>query len=310
MKAFFENVLELGVDFKTQSTVNPNYPSIPAAKSFGRIPDRGLSNEQLLVEFRNLAQASSNWASPNFMGFPDAGNSTPGLGAAMLIPFLNQNLANQDICAPTATFIEMEVVHWLRSQLGFPTATECKAASEIGGILTLGGCLSNTIALMAAWEKLFPGSGIEGLLVLAKIVRVLVPDVIEHYSIRSAMSWLSLGEANVVRVPVDDEFRIRLPSLEKIIDEERAKGRYILACVAIKSQEYLRSPEMLARLVFNILTTSSVQIAGHLSSLSSLRSDAEAYLVSMIQDSIRECLPKSTLFDLLCRMGNAVVRTT
>jgi L-2,4-diaminobutyrate decarboxylase len=232
MKTFFESVLKLGIAFKLQPTVNSNYLPIPATTSFGAMPNKGLNQDQLLAEFQNLAQSCSNWSSPSFMGFPDSGNSTPGLGAAILIPFLNQNLANQDICAPMATFLEMEVVHWLRSELGFQVPAKYSTAEEIGGILTLGGCLSNTIALMAAREHLFPGSGMEGLPVLARSIRVLVPDIIEHYSIRSAMSWLSLGEANVIRIPVDEEFRIRISCLETSIDEERAKGHYILACVA------------------------------------------------------------------------------
>lgn len=46
------------------------------------------------------------------------------------------------------------------------------------------------------------------------------------------MSWLGMGEANVVRVPVDEEFRMQVPCLGKIMNEERDKGQYVLACVA------------------------------------------------------------------------------
>ena len=62
-------------------------------------------------------------------------------------------------------------------------------------------------------------------------IRVLVPDVIEHYSIRAAMSWLGMGESHVIRVPVDSDYRVSLPHLERIIDEERWKGHHILAFV-------------------------------------------------------------------------------
>ena len=86
--------------------------------------------------------------------------------------------------------------------------------------------------MMAARESLFPGSGKTGLPVVASEIRVLVPDVIEHYSIRSAMAWLGMGEANVVRVPVDEVYRINIHELERVIKEERAAGCYILACVA------------------------------------------------------------------------------
>lgn len=41
---------------------------------------------------------------------------------------------------------------------------------------------------------------------------------------------------------------------------------------------------MLTRLILNVLTMSSIQIAGQLSSLSDLRSYAETYLVSIIKN--------------------------
>lgn len=126
----------------------------------------------------------------------------------------------------------MEVVHWLRQQFGYEVPGSYATVREIGGVLTLGGCLSNTIALMAARESLFPGSSSKGLPFAACNIRVLVPEVIEHYSVRSAMSWLSMGEENITRVPVDDEFRMKLDMLEQCIEDERAKGRFILACVA------------------------------------------------------------------------------
>jgi L-2,4-diaminobutyrate decarboxylase len=126
----------------------------------------------------------------------------------------------------------MEVVHWLRENLGYSVPSSYSKSREIGGILTLGGCLSNTIALLAAREKLFPGCGLNGLPVLPGTVRILVPDIIEHYSIRSGMSWLGMGEKNVVRVPVDDRYCIDQGALEQVIAHEREMGHNILACVA------------------------------------------------------------------------------
>ena len=88
------------------------------------MPEHGMSVESLITEWSAIAAKSANWGATGFMGFPDAGNALPVIGAAILVPFLNQNMANQDICAPHATFVEMEIVHWLRQQLGFPVASE------------------------------------------------------------------------------------------------------------------------------------------------------------------------------------------
>ena len=139
----------------------------PATKSFNSMPEEGISLGQLLECYHEIVQASTNFSSPSFLGFPDAANSVPALGAAMLVPLINQNMCNQDIQAPSATFVEMEVVHWLRQQLGYRVPSAYTTVTEIGGVLTVGGCLSNTYGLMAARESLFPGSGSTGLPVVA-----------------------------------------------------------------------------------------------------------------------------------------------
>ncbi|KAL7621170.1 hypothetical protein AAE478_008487 [Parahypoxylon ruwenzoriense] len=229
---FFQEILKIGLEFRAQPHVRSDPRPTPTSVKFSGIPRKGAAYKDLLDQFRDIARGSVHWGSPNWVGFPDAGNSVPSLGAALMIPLLGQNLCNQDVTSPSATFTEMEVVHWLRSNLGYAVPDAYNNSLEIGGILTVGGSLSNAIALIAAREAQFPGSGVDGLPVLPRDVRVLVPDVIEHYSIRSALSSLSLGGSNVVRVPVDDDFRIILPELERCIDEERAAGRHVMACVA------------------------------------------------------------------------------
>ena len=106
-----QDVLQTGIDFKCQSAVKANPTSIPDTITFPDMPNAGITCDGLLDEFKRIAAGSANWGSPNFMGFPDAGNSVPALCAAVLTPFINQNLANQDICSPLATFVEMETVH-------------------------------------------------------------------------------------------------------------------------------------------------------------------------------------------------------
>jgi glutamate/tyrosine decarboxylase-like PLP-dependent enzyme len=229
---FFKDVLSLGIKFKAQTDVRSERINLPDSKFFDSMPEDGISQEELLDCFKDIAKYSTNFASPKFMGCPDAANSIPALGAAMLVPFINQNMCNQDIQAPAASFIEMEVVHWLRQQLGFQVSSEYTHVLQLEGVMTAGGCLSNTVGMMAARKNLFPGSGKTGLPVVASKIRVLVPDVIEHYYIRSAIAWLGMGEANVVRVPVDNVYRIKIDELERIIKEERELGHYVLACVA------------------------------------------------------------------------------
>jgi hypothetical protein len=109
---FFNQVLDVGINFKAQPEVRRKQVEIPVTQSFGTMPEDGMSCKELLDCFQEISEHSTNFASPKFMGFPDAANSIPALGAAILIPFINQNMCNQSIQAPAASFVEMEVVHW------------------------------------------------------------------------------------------------------------------------------------------------------------------------------------------------------
>jgi glutamate/tyrosine decarboxylase-like PLP-dependent enzyme len=66
----------------------------------------------------------------------------------MWVPLINQNMCNQDIQAPSATLVEMEVVHWLRQQLGYPVPSAYTTVTEIRGVLTV--CAVSQIP-MGSW---------------------------------------------------------------------------------------------------------------------------------------------------------------
>jgi glutamate/tyrosine decarboxylase-like PLP-dependent enzyme len=126
----------------------------------------------------------------------------------------------------------MEVIHWLREALGYPVLGAYTRAMDVGGIFTPGGCLSNTVALLAAREKCFPGSRLNGIPVLPSKIRVLVPDITENHSIRSAIAMMSLGEENVTPIPVNAECHMDREALKRIIDQEGKLGNIVMACVA------------------------------------------------------------------------------
>ncbi|EXK42926.1 hypothetical protein FOMG_05670 [Fusarium oxysporum f. sp. melonis 26406] len=134
---------------------------MPRQVSVDSMPTSGLTDEQLINEFKSIIAKYTNSRSRNFLGFPGATMCPAALGAALLIPLLNQNMANPETCPPEATLVEMEVIHWLREALGYPVLGTYTKAMDIGGAFTPGGCLSNTVALLAAREKGFPGSRFE-----------------------------------------------------------------------------------------------------------------------------------------------------
>ncbi|KAF5631436.1 glutamic acid decarboxylase [Fusarium sp. NRRL 52700] len=232
-KRLFDEVVGRSVLFKTDGPDNPVAQSIvPRQVSFDEMPEFGLTDEQLVHEFISIIAKCTKSRSEDFLGFSDVATCPVALGAALLIPLLNQNMANPETCPPKATFVEMEVIHWLREALGYPVLGAYTKAMDVGGVFTPGGCLSNTVALLAAREKCFPGSLLSGIPALPSRIRVLVPDMAENHSIRSAMAMMSLGEESIIPVPVDAEFHMDQEALKRIIDQEENKGNTVMACVA------------------------------------------------------------------------------
>ncbi|QGI61735.1 hypothetical protein CEK26_005703 [Fusarium fujikuroi] len=232
-KRLFDEVVRWGVLFRTHRPDHAEARSIvPRQISFDSMSESGLTDEQLIPELRSIITKSTNLTSRDFLGFPDVTMCPAAVGAAPLIPLLNQNMVNPETCPPEATFVEMEVIHWLREALGYPVLGAYTKAMDVGGVFTPGGCLSNFVALLAAREKCFPGSCSNGIPVLPSKIRVLVPDIAENRSIRSAMAMMSLGENNIVPVPVDAEFHMDQEALRRIISQEKGLGNIVMACVA------------------------------------------------------------------------------
>ena len=99
-----------------------------------------------IVRF-SIAQAHSR-----YLAFPDSGNALAALAAGVLNPLLNQNLIAVDRSAPAATFVEIQVVEWLRQLIGYPTLplTELRGVKDVAGLWTTGGHLSNHVAMLTA----------------------------------------------------------------------------------------------------------------------------------------------------------------
>jgi hypothetical protein len=74
---FFNQTLDIGINFKSQPEVRHQHVKIPATQLFGPMPEDEMSSKQLLRCFHKIAQHSTNFASPKFVGFPDAANSIP-----------------------------------------------------------------------------------------------------------------------------------------------------------------------------------------------------------------------------------------
>ncbi len=118
----FERALELGLDFKVRPDIYRCRlrPRQVRDLLVSELPQHSTALEELLEEFAvTLAPLCKNEASPYFLGFGDTGDDLAALAGGILALFTQQNLINQSFDSPSATFVEIAVLRWLRELLGY-----------------------------------------------------------------------------------------------------------------------------------------------------------------------------------------------
>ena len=129
---------------------------------------------------------------------------------------------------PWPRILEQKFVAWLTAEAGFPAGA--------GGTLTAGGTQSNYMGLLLARDAFLKSrfqwpAQKRGLPPEAARMRVLCSEV-AHFTVEKSAAQLGLGTDAVVRVAVDDEFRMRPESLRTALDEMRDKNLLPFAIVA------------------------------------------------------------------------------
>lgn len=227
-KECFKEAIDIGVDFKLNEQVKKQKIDNKTIEKIYEMPKETKSIEDILTEMQEeVLPYCTNWSSPNFMGFPDAGNSIAGITGAVLTDFLQQNLANASICAPIGTYMEIAVIRWLREVVGYKN-TKVDDIWDAGGIITYGGTASNSIAMMLAREnhkKDTMSKGVSN----PEDFKIIVPKGISHYSIKSSQMWLGCGD-NIIEVPTK-AYRYDLDALKKTVIENKGKIMSVVAWV-------------------------------------------------------------------------------
>ncbi len=149
------------------------------------------------------------------------GTGTPfGMLAEMLAAGMNPNTA---IGEHSAMYVEKQVIDWCKEMLNYP-----RSAS---GILVSGGSMANITALMVARNHL-PGKNIrkEGVRT-AKGRMTLYCSTETHSCIEKAAEVMGIGSDSVVKIDVDEEYRIRIDKLVSAIESDISAGNTPFAVV-------------------------------------------------------------------------------
>ncbi|MFG3041761.1 pyridoxal-dependent decarboxylase [Streptomyces sp. NPDC048330] len=184
------------------------------------LPQHGVSFAQVLDEVDDVvARYSIGQGHPRYLAFPDSGNALAALAGHILSPLLNQNLIAVDRSAPSATFVEAQVIEWLRELVGYPSVplTELRGVKDVSGLWTTGGHLSNHIAMLAALGHTFPQVRKHGLRALDTQPAVVMAGPIAHYSHSDSAFHLGLGWDAVLSVDAEDGFTTDPKAVDELL---------------------------------------------------------------------------------------------
>ena len=170
-------------------------------------PQEALQTLALLDDAGSPAAVGS--AGGRYFGFVIGGSHPAALAANWLAGAWDQN-AGLHVAAPAAAKIELVALAWLLDVLGLP--------ADAGGSFVTGATMANFSGLAAARHAVLQKVGwdVEGQgLFGAPPITVVVGEEV-HVSLLKALSMLGLGRERVVRIPVDDQGRMRAQALPEI----------------------------------------------------------------------------------------------
>jgi aromatic-L-amino-acid decarboxylase len=178
----------------------------------------------ILADYRRLIEPNvTHWQHPRFFAYFSSVASGPGIIGEMLTAALNSNVMLWRT-SPVGTELEQVVVDWFRQALGLPHGFD--------GLLTDSASMSSLVALAAAREAAGTDASAQGLPARTDVPKLRVYASTEaHSSIEKACMTLGLGRSALVRIPTDDQFRLRIDALEQAIAADRAAGYLPIALV-------------------------------------------------------------------------------
>jgi aromatic-L-amino-acid decarboxylase len=200
-------------------------PAALIARLDSALPEQGEDFSRVMAEtWEKVVPALVQWNHPSFFGYFPTCASFPGVLAETMTAALNVN-AMLWKTSPAASALEQVVLRWMAELAGYP--------DDADAVLVNGASLATLYALAAARDAVFDVDVREHGLVGSHVPvpRVYASDQ-AHSSVDKAVITLGIGHRNLVRVPTDERYRMRVDLLAEAIAQDLALGRRPVAVVA------------------------------------------------------------------------------
>jgi aromatic-L-amino-acid decarboxylase len=178
-------------------------------------PIMGEGAEKAYSDFQELVLShQSNFnKDPRFWGFVVGTGSPSGMLADMLTSGLNVNMVGGPLIS---TMLEMQTTAWIKGMVGFPMTG--------GGIIVTGGTMANLLGLTVARNTKsgvnLREKGVQG--ITGKLIVYASSEA--HVCIQKSIEMLGIGNENLHRVPVNEDYSMNVEVLPRMIKEDRDAG--------------------------------------------------------------------------------------
>nr|CAG8456452.1 7457_t:CDS:2 [Entrophospora candida] len=177
------------------------------------LPYNGIGINGLFPIIQDILKYSVNTWHSGFLDKLYAGTNPVGIISEMLMAFLNGN-SHVYHDSPVFTLIEYSVSEHLAKLLDM--------GENSGGITCAGGAFSNQLAMITARNSLYPEFKTKGYFGFNKKLMIFTSNQ-GHYSIEKTAMTLGLGTESVIKVPCDDQGRMKVYELELLIQQSFAR---------------------------------------------------------------------------------------
>lgn len=195
-------------------------PSFPPSFPDGPAEPGGAGALAALIE--RVLSHSNHLHHPRFIGHQVSAPLPLAALCDLVSALLNNGMAVYEM-GPASTMMERSVIRWLGERLGFGGAAD--------GVLSSGGSMGNLTALLAA-RRARAGFDAWGAGDAAGPPLAILASEHAHYCVERAARIMGWGEGGVIRVPVDEQHRLRPEALAPALDEAARRGRRVIGVVA------------------------------------------------------------------------------
>ena len=214
--SYFEEI----ENYPVKSKVKPGeiYQALP-----DHMPEKGENLSRMMEDFDNiLMKGITHWQSPKFFAYFPANSSLPSLLAEMMMAAIGAQCMKWET-SPAAAELEEKVMDWLKDAVGLP--------GYFQGTIQDSASTSTLVSLLTAREKYTNFRINEQGFKDQGPFRIYCSEE-THSSIEKGVKIAGFGKENLVKVEVDDHYRLHTGKLEEAIERDKQQGMVPLCIIA------------------------------------------------------------------------------